>query len=138
MALLPAAPGAFAEELFASDIAPIRFADFQEQVSDVADGVADDGILLGPALPIESLPIPSVLADSEGEVFVIEGAEILSGTIVSQAPTSTSSKRVDGEIVGVSSRAADGLKIQDLSLDEMAYEASSGEWVSSGGWYAGV
>ncbi len=138
LALLPAAPVAFAEELFAEDIAPIRFADFQEQVSDVADGFADDGILLGPPLPIESLPIPSVLADSEGEVFVIEGAEILSGTIASQAPTSTSSKRVDGEIVGVSSRAADGLKIEDLSLDEMPYEASSGEWFSSGCWYAGV
>ena len=88
LALLPAAPVAFAEELFAEDIAPIRFADFQEEVSDVADGVADDGILLVPPLPIERLPIPSVLADSEGEVFVIEGAEILSGTIASQAPTS--------------------------------------------------
>ena len=73
LALLPAAPVAFAEELFAEDIAPIRFADFQEQVSDVADGVADDGILLGPPLPIERLPIPSVLADSEGEVSSSRG-----------------------------------------------------------------
>jgi len=35
----------------------------------------------------------------------------------------------------VSSRAADGLRVQDFELDEMPNEISSGKWISSGQWY---
>jgi hypothetical protein len=48
---------------------------------------------------------------------------------------------VGREVVGpelldeVSSRAADGLRVQEFELDEMPSEDSSGKWFSSGRWY---
>lgn len=38
-------------------------------------------------------------------------------------------------LVDVSSKAADGLRIDDFSLDEMPFEASSGDWFSTGNMY---
>jgi len=38
-------------------------------------------------------------------------------------------------LLEVSSRAADGLRIQDFGFDEMPTEKSSGNWFSSGCWY---
>jgi len=35
----------------------------------------------------------------------------------------------------VSSRAADGLRIQEFAIDELPFESSSGDWFSSGRWY---
>ena len=40
-------------------------------------------------------------------------------------------------VLDVSARAADGMFLDQLELDEMPYEASSGRWFWSGGWYFG-
>jgi hypothetical protein len=78
---------------------------------------------------VEVLEIPSVVIRDEaaGEtVGPIE--EIPAGSVVPQTI-------VEHPVVDVSSRAADGLRIDDFSLDEMPYEASSGTWFSNGRWY---
>ncbi|MBU6221416.1 MAG: hypothetical protein KGR24_01560 [Planctomycetes bacterium] len=81
--------------------------------------------------PADVLEIPSVLAAEE----LVPGTE----TIVSDRPVGESLPSLgiaDGEpIVEVSSRAMDGLRVDDLTLDEMPFEASSGDWFSSGRWY---
>ena len=41
------------------------------------------------------------------------------------------------EILDVSSRLDAGMLMDDLAVDEMPYEASSGRWFSNGGWYVG-
>jgi len=40
-------------------------------------------------------------------------------------------------VLDVSARAADGMLLDQLELDEMPYEASSGRWFWNGGWYFG-
>lgn len=42
-----------------------------------------------------------------------------------------------GELLDVSARAADGMLLEEFRLDEMPFEASSGDWFWNGGWYAG-
>ena len=41
------------------------------------------------------------------------------------------------QILDVSSRAFDGMLMDDCEVDEMPFEASSGRWFQSGGWYLG-
>ncbi len=70
----------------------------------------------------EELAIPSVIAEEE---IVLDGPE--TETI---AP---------GEvIVETTSKAADGIRVDDFSLDVMPHESSSGDWFSSGRWYGGA
>jgi hypothetical protein len=85
----------------------------------------------GRRTPADVLEIPSVLAAEE----IVPGTE----TIVSDRAAGDSLPSLsmaDGEpIVEASSRAMDGLRLDDLTLDEMPFEASSGDWFSSGRWY---
>jgi hypothetical protein len=89
------------------------------------------GELVGRERVGDMLEIPSVLA----EEAVVPGNE----TIVFERPAGESvpsPAQDQGErIMAVSSSAMDGLRIEDLTLDEMPFEASSGDWFSSGRWY---
>ena len=42
-----------------------------------------------------------------------------------------------GDLLDASARAADGMLLEEFRLDEMPFEASSGDWFWNGGWYAG-
>jgi len=90
-------------------IVPIQFAELMEPED---------------ALRILTLPA----AGATGPALAGEGLRVeeLSGAVEEIAGPS---------VVSVSSRAADGLRIEEFELDEMPYEASSGEWFSSGRWY---
>jgi hypothetical protein len=39
------------------------------------------------------------------------------------------------EVLDVSARAVDGMRIEEFAVDEMPFEASSGRWFWNGGWY---
>jgi hypothetical protein len=39
------------------------------------------------------------------------------------------------ELLDVSARAVDGMRIEEFAVDEMPFEASSGRWFWNGGWY---
>jgi len=87
------------------------------------DGTAGAGsspLLLDGPVPPQTLPAPAPIPP---------GATILSDRPVATPPA---------ELVEVSPRAADAMRIDDFALDEMPFEASSGRWFWSGGWYAGV
>jgi hypothetical protein len=91
----------------AGEIVPIRFADLDAPES----------------APVEVLMIPSVIVEDElvpNESF---------------APAEPALAAEPTPLEEVSSRAADGLRIQDFGVEEMPYEASSGEWFSNGNWY---
>lgn len=74
--------------------------------------------------PVEALMIPSVIVEDE---FIANDAASPVETLQSPEPAAP--------LEEVSSRAADGLRIQDFGVEEMPYEASSGEWFSNGNWY---
>ncbi len=108
----------------------------------VASGSADDEIVPiqfaelmdESAGPAEALELPSVMSNYDA----VDGTEtIISDVRIDDGALSTDIEgvRVPPPIVGVSARAADGLRVDDLCLDEMPYEASSGDWFSSGRWY---
>jgi hypothetical protein len=105
---------AFAAGSRAEEIVPVQFADQASRQN-----------------PADVLEIPSVLAAEE----IVPGTE----TIVSDRAAGDSLPSLsiaDGEpILEASSRAMDGLRLDDLTLDEMPFEASSGDWFSSGRWY---
>ncbi len=87
--------------------------------------VGTGGSVSGSLLPDERIPTQALPAPAP----VPPGATILSDVPLTAPPA---------ELVEVSPRAADAMRIDDFSLDEMPFEASSGHWFSSGGWYAGV
>ena len=87
--------------------------------------VGTGGSVSGSLLPDERIPTQTLPAPAP----VPPGATILSDVPLTAPPA---------ELVEVSPRAADAMRIDDFSLDEMPFEASSGHWFWSGGWYAGV
>lgn len=87
---------------------------------DGTGGLAAGPLLLDGPVPPQTLPAPAP---------VPPGATILSDVPLAGQPA---------ELLEVSPRAADAMRIDDFSLDEMPFEASSGHWFWSGGWYAGV
>lgn len=95
-----------------------------------------------------------VHADDESEILPIQFAELMepgeavrilapsdAGPVMPGQPLrigefSDAVEEIAGpSVVDVSSRAADGMRIEEFELDELPYEASSGEWFSSGRWY---
>jgi hypothetical protein len=109
----------------------------------------------GPLLAIQAeVPTPAPLVLAEDEAAVSGGPLLLEGpisdtpiasqalpapipgqeTIISDVPLAAP----PAELVEVSPRAADALRIDDFALDEMPFDASSGRWFWSGGWYGGV
>ncbi len=88
---------------------------------EVAPVAFDGDLLLEPAAnPAESLPAPPATAPNFAMPSVVR-----EGT-----------GRSPAEIVDMGSVPLDGMLI-DEGFDEMPFEASSGRWFSSGGWYAG-
>ena len=109
----------------------------------------------GPPLAIQAQePTPAPLVVAEGAAVPSDGPFLLEGpisdtpiasqalpapapaaeTIISDVPLAGP----PAELVEVSPQAADALRIDDFALDEMPFEASSGRWFWSGGWYGGV
>lgn len=101
----------------AEEIVPIQFADLIDQDTSAA----------------EVLEIPSVLAAEE----IVPGTEtIISDRSLGGAETANAAGGFQAEpILETSARALDGMRLDDLTLDEMPYEASSGDWFSNGRWY---
>jgi len=101
----------------AEEIVPIQFAD----------------LLDGEAASADVLEIPSVLAAEE----IVPGTETVIADRVLGESTSTDSAAVPPveSIVETSARALDGMRLDELTLDEMPFEASSGDWFSNGRWY---
>lgn len=101
----------------AEEIVPIQFADLVDQDRSAAD----------------VLEIPSVLAAEE----IVPGSE----TVIADRPLGEGDAGdADGvlgtePILEASARALDGMRLDDLTLDEMPFEASSGDWFSNGRWY---
>ncbi|MFY8221100.1 MAG: hypothetical protein ACOVJ6_04235, partial [Pirellulales bacterium] len=101
----------------AEDIVPIQFADLIE-----GDDAAGD-----------VLEIPSVLAAEE----IVPGTEtVIADRLLGESASAEERGAARAEpIVETSARALDGMRLDDLTLDEMPYEASSGDWFSNGRWY---
>lgn len=94
-----------------------------ETLGQVAPGAvigASEDIILGPGTNV----LPEVEVVPEGSVV---GESVLADTplVSADAPG----------ILDVSSRGADGMLLEDFRLDEMPFEASSGDWFWNGGWY---
>jgi hypothetical protein len=79
---------------------------------------------------------PPAAADAllrDGELLLPPGAEvpapveILPGAAVPRP----------GDLLDASARSGDGMLLDEFRLEEMPYEASSGDWFWNGGWYAG-
>ena len=88
----------------------------------------DEAAVSGPLLlegPIPDGPVPAQTLPAPMSV---------PGMIISDVPVAAG----PAELVEVSPRGADAMRIDDFALDEMPFEASSGRWFWSGGWYAGV
>jgi hypothetical protein len=79
-------------------------------------------IILGPGTSL----LPEVEVLPEGTV--VEGAVTADGLPSAVAPG----------ILDVSSSAADGMLLDDFRVEEMPFEASSGDWFWNGGWYVGA
>ena len=94
-----------------------------EPLDRVAPGAvigASEDIILGPGTNV----LPEVEVVSEGSIV---GESVLADRplVTADAPG----------ILDVSSRGADGMLLEDFRLDEMPFEASSGDWFWNGGWY---
>jgi len=100
----------------AEEIVPIQFADLIE-----GEAAAD------------VLEIPSVLAAEE----IVPGTEtVIADRMVDEArPAGDRAARPAEPLVETSARALEGMRLDDLTLDEMPFEASSGDWFSNGRWY---
>jgi hypothetical protein len=85
---------------------------------------------------VRLMQFESVLAEgAEPEVLSIPS--IISDEIIVEGPVIEEVPAADA-IVETTSRAADGLRIDDFSLDVMPHESSAGDWFSSGRWYGGA
>jgi hypothetical protein len=85
-----------------------------------AAAYADPPIL---ELPAADAPVPTVVPE-----------ELAAPTpLVSDAPFGEPPSVLDASV-----RAGDGMLLDQLELDEMPYEASSGRWFWNGGWYLGA
>jgi hypothetical protein len=95
------------------------------------------------AEPRDELGAAAVIAESEEiilgpgtsvlpEVEVVPEGSVVGESVLADVPLAP----VDEPgILDVSARAADGMLLEDFRLDEMPFEASSGDWFWNGGWY---
>ncbi len=79
-------------------------------------------IILGPgtSLPTETAIVP--------ETSIVVDAEPVEMVTTQSAPA----------VLDVSSRFGEGMLLEDFQVDEMPFEASSGDWFWNGGWYVGA
>jgi hypothetical protein len=71
------------------------------------------------------LPDEELLFPAEGDVPA--PVEVLPGAAIPRP----------GDVLEASARATDGMLLEQFQLQEMPYEASSGDWFQSGNWYVG-
>ena len=95
------------------------------------------------AEPEDRLAQAAVIAEGE-EIVLGPGVGVLpevevvpEGAIVGEAsaPVGPAPAAAEPAILDVSSRISDGMLLDDFRLDEMPFEASSGDWFWNGGWY---
>ena len=94
--------------------------------------------------PADGVTQATVIGESE-EIILGPGTSVLpevevlpEGTIVGESVV-VDGLAADAEpgILDVSTRADEGMLLEDFRLDEMPFEASSGDWFWNGGWYVG-
>jgi hypothetical protein len=74
-------------------------------------------------LPSSAVPVPTMVPEE----------------LAAPAPTVAEESRLGPPaVLDASVQSADGMFLDQLELDEMPYEASSGRWFWSGGWYLGA
>jgi hypothetical protein len=88
--------------------------------------ILDDRIVLDPDSELVPGPTESVMMEGGSLDAALGGGPIVESIV---APP---------QILDVSARGAEGMLLDDSQLDEMPYEASSGQWFRNGGWYAGA
>jgi len=93
--------------------------------------------------PLDRVAPASVIAETE-EILLGPGTHVLpevevvpDGTVVGESVLADGplASAEEPGILDVSSRVADGMLLEDFRLDEMPFEASSGDWFWNGGWY---
>jgi hypothetical protein len=115
-----AGPAAAADKEFDPTSVPPVLSDSDDALPPVT--IIQDRIVLDPEPETELLPGPVGSVLSESDVPVLSAGD---GSMVVEPP----------RILDVSSRGADGMLLDDFELDEMPFEASSGQWFNDGGWY---
>ena len=77
--------------------------------------------------------------DANGGIVVREGELLLPPGAEPPAPVELlpAAGPRSGDVVDASARAAEGMLLDEFRLEEMPFEASSGDWFWNGGWYAG-
>jgi hypothetical protein len=102
----------------------------------LVDGAGCPAAAAEPKGEVRLMEFESVLVEGEApEELAIPG--IVPDTLVVEEAVTAATPSA-GVIVETTSQAADGMRVEDFSLDEMPYEASSGDWFSSGRWYGGA
>ena len=103
----------------ADEIVPLQFADLVDRET------------------AEVLEIPSVMRVDDGEAAgtIVPGSEKVVSDRAADEPASAAAAAPTEAIVPASAGAAAGLRLDDLAIDEFPFEASSGDWFSSGRWY---
>jgi len=99
------------------------------ETSDTDTGVTDTG----------EAPVVDDTADKESAEDVADGPAGDPLTDELPAPSRLLAPTVNtppaAELLDVSARAVDGMRIEEFAVDEMPFEASSGRWFWNGGWY---
>jgi hypothetical protein len=115
-----AGPATAADKVFDLASVPPVLSDSDDALPPVT--IIQDRIVLDPEPETELLPGPVESVIEEADVPVISAGD--AGMVI-EPP----------RILDVSSRGADGMLLDDFNLDEMPFEASSGQWFKDGGWY---
>ena len=66
------------------------------------------------------------------------GEKIIADEVLPAPPTEAPSVLAAPEVLDVSAAASRGMFVDEFELEEMPFEASSGRWFWSGGWYVGA
>ena len=102
--------------------------------------VAAAGLAVCSAQDIVEIPAP-------GAALVLEPTAAPDGPVLGEtlltdeplpAPREIESVLAPPEVLDVSAAASRGMLVDEFELDEMPFEASSGRWFWSGGWYVGA
>lgn len=107
----------------AADSIPPVFADAADELP--VTTILDDRIVLAPAETDTAAESPAEAMPSPSEAIIAD--EPLAEAVPSAEP----------QMLEVSSRAFDGMLMDEFGVDEMPFEASSGRWFWNGGWYVG-
>jgi hypothetical protein len=93
-----------------------------------------------PALAAEptSADMPLVIEPAEISAETVPGENMLVDEVLPAPQTAEQSVVAAPEMLDVSAAAAQGMFVDEFDLDEMPFEASSGRWFWSGGWYVGA